>query len=158
MPIKISISHECTTYLLTMTKYQTAEFFEYTISNVPEISYKNAKRGRPANGKASEKITIVEDRFRVDLTFKNEALEHTLFRCGYYPLITNKPQEELSIKDAMMAHKEQYKREQDLRSFIFKKLRSFIIQSVMIFNVRYTLSIFNEQRKSWRAYLSPRKK
>lgn len=105
-----AINKACTAIL---TKYETTEFFDYNISNAPEISYKNAKPGRP--GKSSEKITVVKDRFQVDLTFKEETFEHALFRCGYYPLITNKPQEELSIKDAMMAHKNHYKSEHTFR-------------------------------------------
>lgn len=31
--------------------------------------------------------------------------------CDYYPLITNKTQDSLTIQDAMMAHKDQYKLE-----------------------------------------------
>ncbi len=31
--------------------------------------------------------------------------------CGYYPLLTNKSEEDFSIEDAMMAHKNQYKSE-----------------------------------------------
>lgn len=107
-----AIDKACTDIL---TKYQTVEFFEYTISNAPETIYKNVKRGRPASGKAPEKITIIKDKFRINLSFQNDAFEHELFRCGYYPLITNKPQNELSVKDAMMAHKNQYKSEHTFR-------------------------------------------
>ena len=42
---KDAIDKACTDIL---TKYQTVEFFEYTISNAPESIYKNVKRGRPA--------------------------------------------------------------------------------------------------------------
>lgn len=102
-------------YAAILTRYQTSEFFEYAISNVPEIKYKNPKRGRPVNGKAPEKIAVLKDQFRVDFAFKKAAFEDALFRCGYYPLITNKSQGELSIQDAMMAHKEQYKSEHTFR-------------------------------------------
>jgi transposase len=34
-----------------------------------------------------------------------------LSRCGYYALLTNKEPQHLSIKDAMLAHKKQYKSE-----------------------------------------------
>ncbi|MCD6306012.1 MAG: hypothetical protein J7M32_06960 [Deltaproteobacteria bacterium] len=54
---------------------------------------------------------IISDHFTVDLQFNEMAFEKALYRCGYYPLITNKSQEDLSIEDAMMAHKDQYKSE-----------------------------------------------
>lgn len=45
------------------------------------------------------------------LVFNDTAFETALYRCGYYPLITNKSEDDLSIQDAMMAHKNQYKSE-----------------------------------------------
>ena len=43
------------------------------------------------------------------------ALDHALSRCGYYPLLTNQSPEQLSIEDAMLAHKKQYKSEHTFR-------------------------------------------
>lgn len=39
------------------------------------------------------------------------AFEKEQYCCGYYPLFMNKPQKDLTIEDAMMAHKDQYKSE-----------------------------------------------
>ena len=94
-----------------LRKYQTTDFFSYVISNEPVVSYKNKKRGRPAKGEKPEQVEIISDHFTVDLQFNETAFEKALYRCGYYPLITNKSQEDLSIEDAMMAHKDQYKSE-----------------------------------------------
>lgn len=105
---KESIEKACNAIL---RKYQSVEFFSYTISNDPAITYRNKKKGRPANGKKQEKIEIVTDHFNVDLHFNETAFEKEQYRCGYYPLFTNKPQEDLTIENAMMAHKDQYKSE-----------------------------------------------
>ena len=94
-----------------MNAYQSDEFFSYTISNAPVVSYKNKKSGRPAKGEAQEQVQIVSDHFSVALHFHEAAFEEALYRCGYYPLVTNKPQEDLPIESAMMAHKDQYKSE-----------------------------------------------
>lgn len=92
-----------------LKKYNTAELFEYELRNDPVTVYKNKKRGRP--GKNSEKVAVTNDFFSVSLDFDKDAYDEALSRCGYYPLITNKPEEELSIESAMMAHKNQYKSE-----------------------------------------------
>lgn len=94
-----------------LRKYQSAEFFTYTISNNPVVTYKNKKKGRPKNGEKPEKVKVVTDHFSVALHFNETAFEEALYRCGYYPLITNKSQEDLPIEGAMMAHKNQYKPE-----------------------------------------------
>ena len=98
-----------------LTKYQTAAFFTYTIINAPVITYKQATRGRPAKGQASENVQVVTDRFRVELAPNDAAREAALLQCGYYPLITNKPWATLSLADAMLVHKDQYKPEHTYR-------------------------------------------
>ena len=105
---KASIEQACNDVL---RKYQTTEFFSYAISNDPVVTSKNKKSGRPAKGEEPEKVEIVTDHFSVELHFHEAAFEQALYRCGYYPLITNKSQEDLTIEDAMMAHKNQYKSE-----------------------------------------------
>ena len=105
---KESIEKACNAIL---RKYQSAEFFSYAISNDPVVTYKNKKKGRPAKGEKQEKVEIVTDHFSVELHFNETAFEKALYRCGYYPLITNKSQEDLPIENAMMAHKDQYKSE-----------------------------------------------
>ncbi len=94
-----------------LKKYHCTDFFEYKINNDPIVTYKNAKRGRPAKGSKPEKIAVHSDHFNVELVFNEAAFETELYRCGYYPLITNKSKEALSIPEAMMAHKNQYKSE-----------------------------------------------
>lgn len=103
-----SIEQACNSIL---SKYQTAEFFDYTISNALLVTYKNKKQGRPAKNQDQHKVEVVTDHFSVQLNFKDAAFENTLYRCGYYPLITNQPQEDLTVEAAMMAHKSQYKPE-----------------------------------------------
>jgi len=92
-----------------LKKYRTADFFQYTIINNPITVYKNKKKGRPAKGVIPEKVAIVTDNYSVQFQFDQSAFDEELGRCGYYPLITNKPEENLSIEEAMLAHKNQYK-------------------------------------------------
>jgi transposase len=96
-----------------LKKYHTSEFFEYQITNHPVITYKNKAKGRPAKDTAAEKQPV--DHFSVDLRFNESAVEQELYRCGYYPLITNKSLADLTIEDAMLAHKNQYKVEHTIR-------------------------------------------
>jgi transposase len=94
-----------------LKKHQTLDFFKYTITNDPVITLKNKKRGRPARNKAPEKVAVKTDHYRLKLLFDQAAFDDALNHCGYYPLITNKPNDQLSIQEAMMAHKNQYKSE-----------------------------------------------
>ena len=105
---KESIDKACTSIL---KKYYTTDFFEYRIKNEPVVTYKNKKRGRPAKNKEQEKIAVSTDHFSIKFKFDEAAFENALYRCGYYPLITNRPKECLTIEAAMMAHKNQYKSE-----------------------------------------------
>jgi len=61
--------------------------------------------------KKQEKIAVSTDHFSVELKLKKATFEKALYHCGYYPLLTNKPKEDLTIEAAMMAHKNQYKSE-----------------------------------------------
>jgi len=101
-----SIDSACASIL---KKYQVTDFFEYTIENHPTVTYKNSKRGRPSQN--TEKVAVTKDRFSVQLIFNEAAFETALGYCGYYPLVTNKTRDALSIESAMMAHKNQYKSE-----------------------------------------------
>jgi len=92
-----------------LKKYRAVDFFEYKISNNPISTYKNKKKGRPAKDKPPEKVAVVTDNFSVEYKFDQAAFDKELARCGYYPLITNKPEHALSIEEAMLAHKNQYK-------------------------------------------------
>ena len=96
-----------------LKKHKTESFFTYTITNEPVTTYKNKKPGRPS--KASDKVAVVTDRFKVQLRFDGNAFERALSRCGYYPLVTNQGPEKLSIEGAMLAHKKQYKCEHSFR-------------------------------------------
>lgn len=101
-----SIDRACSSIL---KKYHTGDFFKYEIKNDPITIYKNKKRGRP--GKNPKKAAVVTDNFSISYTFVKSSFDNALSRCGYFPLMTNMPAEELSIEDAMMAHKNQYKAE-----------------------------------------------
>jgi transposase len=101
-----SIDQACSSIL---TKYQTRDFFRYSIQNDPVISFKNNKRGRLKANESVEKLTVVQDHFTVSLSFDESAFDKALYHAGYYPLITNKPVQDLSLHEAMMAHKNQYK-------------------------------------------------
>lgn len=105
---ELAIEQRCDAIL---KKYRTGSIFQYTISNDPVTIYKNKKKGRPANNEAPEKIAVVTNNFSVALQCNQAAFTKELNRCGYYPLITNKPEESLSIEEAMLAHKGQYKSE-----------------------------------------------
>jgi transposase len=94
-----------------LKKYHTKDFFRYQIKNNPIITYKNKRPGRPARNKKVEKTAIRTDHFSLELIFDESAFQNALYLCGYYPLITNKPKDQLSIEEAMMAHKNQYKSE-----------------------------------------------
>jgi transposase len=92
-------------------KYHTGNFFQYTINNDPVTTYKNKKKGRIPKNKIPEKVAVVTDNFNVEFQLNQAAIDEELARCGYYPLITNKPEDALSIEEAMLAHKNQYKSE-----------------------------------------------
>ena len=94
-----------------LKRRHSAEFYDYQIQNDPIVTYKNKKKGRPSKKQQPEKIAVTHDHFSIVLNFNEAAYQKALDRCGYYPLITNKPQEQLSIEEAMMAHKNQYKSE-----------------------------------------------
>ena len=85
----------------------TGPFFSYRIINEPITTYKNKHRGRPSKKVKPEQVAVVKDHFKVKLTLDQNAVDQALLRCGYYPLLTNKTQEQLSIQDAMLAHKKQ---------------------------------------------------
>jgi transposase len=104
------IDAACATIL---KKNNTASFFTYTVINNPVTTYKNIKRGRPSED--SEKVAEVNGHFSVHHEFDKNAFETALSKCGYYPLLTNKPLEKLSIVEAMLAHKNQYKCEHTFR-------------------------------------------
>ena len=105
---KESIDKACGSML---KKYHTTDFFEFSIKNNPIVTYKNKQRGRPAKNKKQEKIAVSTDHFSVEFKFNDAAFEKALYHCGYYPLITNKAENDLTIEAAMMAHKNQYKSE-----------------------------------------------
>jgi len=48
---------------------------------------------------------VATDNFSRNLDFNQVEFEKELARCGFYPLITNKPEDALSIEEAMLAHK-----------------------------------------------------
>jgi len=105
---KSTIEQRCDAIL---KKYRTGNFFQYTISNDPVTTYKNKKKGRTPKNKIPEKVAVITDNFSVEFQLDQTALDEELARCGYYPLITNKPEDALSIEEAMLAHKNQYKSE-----------------------------------------------
>ncbi len=94
-----------------LKKYHTLDFFDYAIHNFVTASYKNKNRGRQPKNKPVEKIKVVKELFGIRLNFMDDAYQNALYRCGYYPLLTNKPEKDFSIEDAMMVHKKQYKSE-----------------------------------------------
>ena len=98
-----------------LKKNQTKRFFTYRIINEPITTNKNKHRGRPLTKIKPEQITVVQDHFKIELILDQNALQQALSRCGYYPLLTNQSPEQLSIEDAMLAHKKQYKSEHTFR-------------------------------------------
>ena len=101
--------------LAILKKNHTAPFFSYRIINEPITTYKNKHRGRPSKKAKAEQVAVVHDQFKVELTLDTDALDQAVSRCGYYPLLTNQSPEQLSIQDAMLAHKKQYKSEHTFR-------------------------------------------
>jgi transposase len=98
-----------------LKRHDTEGLFTYEIVNTPVITFKNGHRGRPSTENPAEKVEVSVDRFKVDLTFLSQGFDTALAQCGYYPLLTNQSPELLSIKQAMMEHKEQYKNEHTFR-------------------------------------------
>jgi transposase len=96
-----------------LKKNNTESYFTYLLTNNPVTTYKNGKRGRPSAN--SDKIAEVNDHFSVKLDFDETAFAKAFSQCGYYPLLTNKPSHQLSIEEAMLAHKNQYKCEHTFR-------------------------------------------
>jgi transposase len=98
-----------------LNKYKTDDFFAYSLHNDALVTYKNSRRGKPSATRPVQKVPVVQDRFRVDLQFNQSAYVQAIGRAGYYPLVTNRHASQLSIKDAMIAHKNQYKVEHTYR-------------------------------------------
>jgi transposase len=98
-----------------LKRHHTKAFFTYRIINEPITTYKNKHRGRPSKKVKPEQVAVVEDHFKLELILDQNALDQAFSRCGYYPLLTNQSQEQLSIEDAMLAHKKQYKSEHTFR-------------------------------------------
>jgi len=98
-----------------LKKNHTQPFFSYRIINEPITTYKNKHRGRPSKKAKPEQVAVVQDHFIVELILDQNALEYALSRCGYYPLLTNQGSDQLSIEEAMLAHKKQYKSEHTFR-------------------------------------------
>jgi transposase len=98
-----------------LKRHHTKDFFTYRIINEPITTYKNKHRGRPSKKTKPEQVAVVQDHFKLELILDQNALEHALSRCGYYPLLTNQSSDQLSIEDAMLAHKKQYKSEHTFR-------------------------------------------
>jgi len=96
-----------------LKKNNAESYFTYLLTNNPVTTYKNGKRGRPSAN--SDKIAEVNDHFSVQLDFDESAFVKAQSQCGYYPLLTNKPSDQLSIEEAMLAHKNQYKCEHTFR-------------------------------------------
>ena len=94
---------------------KSESFFTYRIINAPVCTYKNKHRGRSPKGCQPEQIAVLKDHFHVRLTFDQNAYQRALSRCGYYPLLTNQQPDKLSIEEAMLAHKKQYKSEHTYR-------------------------------------------
>lgn len=78
-------------------------------------TYKNSLPGRPSATRPIKKVPVIQNRFQIELQFIESAYDQAVSRAGYYPLVTNKPASQLSVKDAMMAHKNQYKVEHTYR-------------------------------------------
>lgn len=72
----------------------TQSFFSYRIINEPITTYKNKHRGRPSKKVKPEKTAVVKNHFKLELTLDQDALDKALFRCGYYPLLTNNTKEQ----------------------------------------------------------------
>jgi transposase len=98
-----------------LKRHHTKAFFTYRIINEPITTYKNKHRGRPSKKVKPEQVAVVEDHFKIELILDQNALQQAFSRCGYYPLLTNQSSDQLSIEDAMLAHKKQYKSEHTFR-------------------------------------------
>jgi transposase len=94
---------------------KTESFFTYRLINEPVCTYKNKHRGRSCKGSQPEQVAVLKDHFHVQLSFDETAYQRALSRCGYYPLLTNQQPDQLSIEQAMLAHKKQYKSEHTYR-------------------------------------------
>ena len=101
--------------LAILKKNHTKAFFNYRIINEPITTYKNKHRGRPSKKAKAEQVAVVQDHFKIEWILDQDASDHALSRCGYYPLLTNQSSDQLSIEDAMLAHKKQYKSEHTFR-------------------------------------------
>ena len=69
--------------------------------------------------KPVEKTVVITDHFELHFDFNQDAFDAALAKCGYYPLLTNRSAECLSIEEVMLAHKAQYKNEH-----IFRRAKS----------------------------------
>ncbi len=98
-----------------LKKYNTAEFFTFQIINKPRVTLKRKNRGRASKKKPAEKTALIFNHFQIQLEFKPQAYDTAMDLCGYYPLLTNQNKENLSIEQAILEHKGQYKNEHAFR-------------------------------------------
>jgi transposase len=92
-----------------LRKFKTAEYITLTITNEPQTTYTYARPGRPALG--DDRIEVVTDHFDLTAARDEQAIEEAGYRFGYYALMTNVSKAELTLTDAMVEQKDQYKSE-----------------------------------------------
>jgi len=86
-----------------LSKYDVASFVRVNITEVEEVSYRQAQRGRPAKNTRYRKVS----RYRYHLTWEVDAaaLEIAERQDGIFPLLTNDRQ--LSAEEVLRAYKRQ---------------------------------------------------
>ena len=109
---KKAIDSKCAAIL---KKRHTESFFTYKVVTHRATTYKNRKPGRPSSKAKSQQKKVVKTYYSVEIEFDEQAFNRALSYCGYYPLLTNQDPQKLSIEEAMLGHKNQYKCEHTYR-------------------------------------------
>jgi len=99
-----------------LKKYDVNDLITYQIIEYSKIEKKKIGRGKPtANSNYEESI---ENKIALIYHVDSDAMHTFKETCGYFVLATNKPVEELSIKQAIVAYKQEWHVER-----IFKRLK-----------------------------------
>lgn len=98
-----------------LKKRHTDAFFTYKVITHRTTTYKNEKPGRPSSKSKLQQKKVIQTHYSVEIEFDEKAFNRALSYCGYYPLLTNKDRDQLSVEEAMLAHKKQYKSEHTYR-------------------------------------------
>ncbi len=109
-----------------VNKYRSADWFEWKLLPEHVTTYKQKGMGRP--GKNTEYVKMTKEKWTFEAMPNSTNIQHDAEIDGMFPLVTNIPQEQLSMKQILLKYKFQpyiEKRHQQFKS-VFKAAPVFL--------------------------------